>query len=444
MRDNVIILVLLQSFASALGQAIYPIIEFIRLYLTDYRKLWYRILGYSIYEIYNKQIMDAYIHRKWLSCGTNDNTAIFDAIDHKLSSSVLGYDVMFNVDKDGLVSRTPTGYVKYGNISAKYTEMMQMARESGPPTYRESKYTLIAPSHEECMKFINDCVQDYKIFIDTTLAPTRHIFTKNVGEWNFSKLHTECTFDRLHFPQKEVLLRYLARMESNEISKLVILLSGPPGCGKTSIIKAIMNHTARNIIDVNLANIVDADDLTSIFFDEQIKIQNKKDKMNLPLRNRIYVIEEIDTAGHIVAARKIGDKEVSDNDDEELDDDAYEFKCKKTAHDKKKKEAGIKPLTMGNILTTFDGIRELTNSITVLTTNHVDKLDPALVRPGRVTLHVQLDKCTTADAKRIVHDHPHLSSWDGDASGISPAQLGQFCDIACNVEQFKDLLINNT
>jgi SpoVK/Ycf46/Vps4 family AAA+-type ATPase len=52
---------------------------------------------------------------------------------------------------------------------------------------------------------------------------------------------------------------------------------------------------------------------------------------------------------------------------------------------------GEDPITLDDLLNILDGVRETPGRIIIITSNHYDKLDPALIRPGRIdqTIHMQ-------------------------------------------------------
>merc|ERR1712106_879590 len=50
-------------------------------------------------------------------------------------------------------------------------------------------------------------------------------------------------------------------------------------------------------------------------------------------------------------------------------------------------------ITLSDILEVFDGVMETKGRMMIITTNHLSKLDPALIRPGRVDACIELKRC---------------------------------------------------
>ena len=74
------------------------------------------------------------------------------------------------------------------------------------------------------------------------------------------------------------------------------------------------------------------------------------------------------------------------------DDDYEPLKSLKTEEDK---------LTLSFVLNVIDGIRETPGRILIITSNHYNKLDNALVRPGRIDIDLEIKKANRKVIKEI-------------------------------------------
>ena len=61
-------------------------------------------------------------------------------------------------------------------------------------------------------------------------------------------------------------------------------------------------------------------------------------------------------------------------------------------------------LTLSCILNTIDGVLENYGRILIITTNYVDKLDRALIRPGRIDMKVNFTKANPEMCRDIVEN----------------------------------------
>eukprot|EP00756_Hemistasia_phaeocysticola_P066661 Hpha_TRINITY_DN9395_c0_g1::TRINITY_DN9395_c0_g1_i1::g.25851::m.25851/K08900/BCS1; mitochondrial chaperone BCS1 len=81
-------------------------------------------------------------------------------------------------------------------------------------------------------------------------------------------------------------------------------------------------------------------------------------------------------------------------------------------------------LSFSGLLNAVDGVAAQEGRLLVLTTNHPEGLDPALLRPGRVDLQVQIGPATAAQARRmLVRFNPAAA----DAEEEELANFGTAC-----------------
>jgi hypothetical protein len=95
---------------------------------------------------------------------------------------------------------------------------------------------------------------------------------------------------------------------------LGLLLSGPPGGGKTSTIKCVANEMKRHIINVKLTDCITKTQMENLFFNETITVvvNGRNENFIIPLDKRLYVFEDVDCQNSdIVLDRETINNEIS-------------------------------------------------------------------------------------------------------------------------------------
>lgn len=134
------------------------------------------------------------------------------------------------------------------------------------------------------------------------------------------------------------------------------MLYGPPGTGKTSFVLAVAAELKLSICTLNLSgNEMDDERLNKVLEDAP--------------RNSLILLEDIDA---IFVERTSVDE----------------------AKDGRK-------VSFSGLLNAIDGVRSQEGRILFMSTNHLEKLDAALLRPGRSDVHVKLDYASQEQIKRM-------------------------------------------
>jgi mitochondrial chaperone BCS1 len=135
------------------------------------------------------------------------------------------------------------------------------------------------------------------------------------------------------------------------------LFYGPPGNGKTSSISAIAGRLKLNLYSLNLSDShIDDAQLASL-------VRSVRPRS-------ILLLEDVDAALHTR---------------EEIKDD------KKKAESKQARDKGV---TLSGVLNVLDGIVTPFGMLVMMTTNYPERLDAALVRPGRIDKKIEFTNAT--------------------------------------------------
>jgi chaperone BCS1 len=161
------------------------------------------------------------------------------------------------------------------------------------------------------------------------------------------------------------------------------LLYGPPGTGKSSLVSALSEKFGMSIYAMNLTQFNDKTLMTA---------------MNDVGRNSVILFEDID-------CMKTGKVRIIPEDS--LEENAI---LKKREKEDPAERFGV---TLSGLLNVLDGFSAPDNVLFFMTSNQVEALDPALLRPGRIDYRLYLGKATEQQKTELYRRFfPHASLLD--------------------------------
>ncbi|KAL3723226.1 hypothetical protein ACJRO7_035412 [Eucalyptus globulus] len=202
----------------------------------------------------------------------------------------------------------------------------------------------------------------------------RKLYTNNLSDnwygykrikWSHVVFEHSATFGTLAMGPNKKLEIYYTKI--GKAWKRGYLLYGPPGTGKSTMIAAMANYLNYDVYNLELTAVKDNPELKKLL----IKTSSKS----------IIVAEDIDCS-----LDPAGQRNKKEEDDE--DDDNENNNPVKRIEKEEKKGSKVTP---SGLLNFIDGIwsacgGERINHISY----HVDKLDPALIRRGRMAKHIEM------------------------------------------------------
>jgi chaperone BCS1 len=198
------------------------------------------------------------------------------------------------------------------------------------------------------------------------------------------------------------------------------LLHGPPGTGKTSLVSALAAHFGLSIYTINLTDFNDRSLMTAV---------------NQVPANSVLLFEDIDcmkgSQSRARAGSSAGQNRVA-------------------APGTQENPAQQSGVTLSGLLNVLDGFYAPTGVLFVMTTNDFEKLDEALLRPGRIDYKLYLGKASNQQKTELYRRFfPESSEVEArefvEASG-SEATMAEFQGslLALEAEDHADCFSNNS
>jgi DNA polymerase III delta prime subunit len=378
---------------------------------------------------------------------SNDDTVVVNAINNYICN--LDNAKFLSFSKNTYSVNNTSDFEINDNIIAKVSKTVSSVTQSDD---NEEEYTIQLYSYdihlEKLKSFVDEIVRKYMLEQNNKLGNQRYFFDEKPvsvpidtdGYIQFEKAPNDLTFTISPFNTNKSLENVFGthlNVVKDRVHTFVnnhewyerkgiphtlgILLHGKPGTGKTSLIKAIAKDTNRHIFNIHLTKTTTKTQLKNLFFEERITVLNKgrMNHYNIPLDERLYIIEDIDCLTDVVKSRDLDDETSDESKDDNIKErfrntriSGYEpnllttnsllnsspisnvmdgDETKPFLNDKSREHP--EKLSLSFVLNLLDGILEVPGRIIIMTTNRVNYLDSAFIRPGRIDINLEVGDC---------------------------------------------------
>lgn len=227
----------------------------------------------------------------------------------------------------------------------------------------------------------------------------RKLYTNSGAHWSHVVFEHPATFQTLAMDpeEKEMIIDDLITFSKaggfysriGRAWKRGYLLYGPPGTGKSTMIAAMANLLGYDLYDLELTAVKENTELRKLLIETSSK--------------SIIVIEDIDCSLDLTGQRR--KKKEKEEEGKEKDPGQKQQGMQ---------ERDVRPsqVTLSGLLNFIDGLWSSCGGerLIVFTTNYVEKLDPALVRKGRMDKHIELSYCGFEAFKLLAKNYLNIES----------------------------------
>jgi chaperone BCS1 len=305
-----------------------------------------------------------YLKRKYVfSVHLEENTELFRYLEAWLYSNYKNKYKNISVGietKDGVPSLlieqyADTFFIKYKNKKLLVSKTREKIEK--PDSSRNAFIKAFSIQGWKAQTVIIELLEDVLKFHKENSKDIEYMYTSTMGsEWTYLGQIPDVSLDSIIMPSKDVLLEDIKTFCDNKKwyidrglrYKRGYLFFGPPGNGKTSLCVAIAKKLHKNIYFLNLSDFEKDSQLTNSF-------------RSIP-SNSIIVVEDIDRM-------PIG---------------------------------GEKNISLSPLLNCVDGSLSREGQLIIFTTNNIDKLDPALIRSGRIDVKCLFDNPKKPEVEQYI------------------------------------------
>lgn len=189
------------------------------------------------------------------------------------------------------------------------------------------------------------------------------------------------------------------------------LFHGPPGTGKSSLAWAIAGVFGLDIYCISLVDpTLTEEDLGMMF-------------TSLP-RRCVVLLEDIDSAGLSKRQEEETAEKLKPEDEAAAKIGAEITRAIKSVQRDGKNNRENQGISLSGLLNAIDGVASHEGRVLIMTTNYPDKLDEALIRPGRVDMEVKFSNATRSQIRELftrMYSPDAPTSLDSEQIKLSPA-----------------------